>query len=75
MHIKFLIEDSSGKKLLEILLPKILGEQGYTHSWKLHSYKGVGHLSTKIQTAEDAANRQLLNQLPKFYQVMVIPWL
>jgi hypothetical protein len=44
MHIEVLVEDSSGKKLLETLLPKILGAMGEPHTWRLHAYKGIGRV-------------------------------
>lgn len=44
MHIEILVEDSSGKKLLEALLPKLLGVHGEAHTWNMHSYKGIGHI-------------------------------
>lgn len=40
MHIEILVEDSSGERLLGILLPKLLGEHGTPHTWRLHAYKG-----------------------------------
>jgi hypothetical protein len=33
MHIEILVEDSSGQKLLEAVLPKLLGEYGEPHTW------------------------------------------
>ncbi len=67
MHIEFLIEDSSGKKLLDTLLPKILGKNGSKCSWRLHSYKGVGRIPKGIKTVAAPENRQLLDQLPKLF--------
>jgi len=32
MHIEILVEDSSGAKLLDSVLPKLLGEQAKPHS-------------------------------------------
>ena len=42
MHIEILVEDSSGERLLRLLLPQILGPQGSPHTWRLHAYKGIG---------------------------------
>ena len=39
MHIEFLIEDISGAKMLEIMLPKMLPVE---YTYNIHSYKGVG---------------------------------
>ena len=65
MHIEILVEDSSGKSLLEALLPKILGEQGEPHGWRIHSYKGVGRIPKNWTGTPDPAKRFLLEQLPK----------
>lgn len=65
MHIEILVEDASGKKLLESLLPKLFGEQGDQHTWRLHSYKGIGRIPKDLNAGGDPAKRILLNQLPK----------
>jgi len=65
MHIEFLVEDSSGEKLLQILLPKILGEPGNRHSWRLHPYKGIGRIPKNLTKAVDPAKRMLLDHLPR----------
>lgn len=41
MHLEVLVEDSSGKRMLEHLLPKILEGRG---TFKVHSYRGVGRI-------------------------------
>jgi hypothetical protein len=65
MHIEVLVEDSSGKKLLESLFPKILGEMGAPHTWRLISYKGIGRVPKGLIAGSDASKRILLNQLPR----------
>lgn len=65
MHIEILVEDSSGEALLKILLPQILGTQGDPHSWRLHSYKGIGRIPKGLMTRADPAKRILLDQLPR----------
>jgi hypothetical protein len=65
MHIEILVEDSSGEKLLQILLPKLLGYQGKPHTWRLHAYKGIGRIPHGLSTKADPAKRILLDQLPK----------
>ena len=35
MHIEILVEDSSGEKLLQVLLPQLIGPQGDPHTWKV----------------------------------------
>ena len=44
MHIEILVEDASGEKLLESLLPKVFGTQGDPHTWRVHAYKGIGRI-------------------------------
>ncbi len=65
MHIEILVEDSSGEKLLQVLLPQLIGTQGDPHTWRLHSYKGIGRIPSDLVTKADPAKRILLDQLPK----------
>jgi hypothetical protein len=62
MHIEILIEDSSGEQLLKCLLPRILGDQGEPHNWRLHSYKGIGRMPRGLKTTADPAKRILLDR-------------
>lgn len=68
MHIEFLVEDSSGAKLLAHLLPQILGEQGSPHTWRLKPYKGIGRIPPGLTAKADPAKRMLLNHLPRLLQ-------
>jgi len=65
MHIEILVEDSSGERLLQVLLPKLLGSQGEPHTWRLHAYKGIGRIPKGLVTSSGPAKRILLDQLPK----------
>ena len=65
MHIEILTEDASGKRLLDALLPKILGSHGEPHTWRTHSYKGVGRLPKDLSASTDPQHRILLARLPK----------
>lgn len=65
MHIEFLVEDSSGEKMLSQLLPKILGEQGEPHTWRMKAYKGIGRIPPGLSVKADPAKRMLLDQLPR----------
>lgn len=65
MHIEVLVEDSSGEKLLEILLPKLLGPQAAPHTWRLHAYKGIGRIPKGLSGRGDPNKRILLDQLPR----------
>lgn len=68
MHIEFLVEDSSGEKLLTQLVPQILGAQGEPHTWRLKHYKGIGRIPQGLKTKADPAKRILLDQLPRLLQ-------
>ena len=62
MHIEFLVEDSSGEKLLAQLLPHILGEQRSLHTWRLTAYKGIGRTTftdslAKLTGEEEKSSR------------------
>lgn len=41
MHFEILVEDLSGKKMLDILVPKIIGS---AHTFKIHCYNGIGNI-------------------------------
>ncbi len=62
MHFEVLVEDQSGKKALDILIPKIIGDQ---HSFEVHAYKGIGRIPRNLKSSTDASKRILLAQLPK----------
>lgn len=65
MHIEVLVEDSSGAKLVETLLPALIGANGDAHTWRVHRYKGIGRLPTGLSAQGDPSKRALLNQLPR----------
>lgn len=65
MHIEVLVEDSSGAKLVATLLPRIIGLEGDPHTWRIHPYKGIGHLPKGLATKTDPAKRAMLDQLPR----------
>lgn len=65
MHIEILVEDSSGEKLLEAILPKLFGMQGDPHTWRVHAYKGIGRIPKNLNAGGDPAKRILLDQLPR----------
>ena len=62
MHFEFLVEDKSGKLALQSILPKILGD---FHSYRIHAYRGIGHLPQDLRTAAQPQHRALLSQLPR----------
>jgi hypothetical protein len=62
MHFEFLIEDQSGAKAMEILLPKLLDDKA---TYKIIPYKGLGRLPKNLLPGSDANKRILLDQLPR----------
>ncbi|MCR4317864.1 MAG: DUF4276 family protein [Planctomycetes bacterium] len=62
MHFEILVEDLSGKKALDILVHKIVGDE---HTYQVHSYKGVGQIPKNMRDTKDASKRILLQNLPK----------
>jgi hypothetical protein len=66
MHFDILVEDFSGKQLLDIIVPKIIDSPKNTY--KVHSYKGCGRIPKDLHTTQDASKRILLEQLPRLLQ-------
>src|ERR1022692_2963438 len=62
MHVEILVEDLSGKKALDVLVPKIIGDQD---TFRVHFYKGVGRIPKNMKDAADPSKRILLTNLPK----------
>ena len=61
MYFEILIEDQSGKKALDILIPKIIGNQ---HKFKIRHYKGIGHIPKNLTNPINVSADLLLPQLP-----------
>jgi hypothetical protein len=62
VHFEILVEDQSGKKMLDILVPKIIGNN---HTFDIKSYKGIGRIPVKMNSSLDASKRILLDNLPR----------
>ncbi len=62
MHLEILVEDQSGKKAIDVLVPKIIGEG---HTYRVIDYKGIGRIPKNLGANLDASKRILLTQLPK----------
>ncbi len=62
MHFEILVEDISGKKVLDILIPKIIGT---SNTFQIHSYKGIGRIPKNLRGKTDPVKRILLDRLPK----------
>jgi len=65
MHFEILVEDASGKIILESVLDKILGPNGQGYTYKIISFQGLGHIPKKLKRTTDLKKRLLLNLLPK----------
>jgi hypothetical protein len=65
MHVEVLVEDSSGAALMSHLMPKLLGEDGREHTWRIHHYKGIGRIPPNMTRQSDAAKKTLLDNLPR----------
>jgi hypothetical protein len=61
MHIRVLVEDASGKIMLEHILPGLVGAD---HSFEVKSWKGIGRLPTDLRSDPDPRKRTLLDKLP-----------
>lgn len=64
MHFAILAEDISGKTMLDILVPKILGPDT-EHTFEVYPYKGIGHIPKGLNPKTDPEKRILLDQLPR----------
>ena len=62
MHFEVLVEDASGKRALDILIPKMIGGE---HTFKVTEYRGIGHIPRNLKSVTDAGKRILLDQLPR----------
>lgn len=62
MHFEIHVEDQSGKTVLDILVPKIIGD---THTFVVHFYKGIGRIPRSMSDPRDASKRILMDTLPK----------
>ena len=62
MHFEVLVEDPSGKSALDIFMPKIIGRDD---TYRVISYRGIGHVPRDLQGSTDPTKRVLLNQLPR----------
>ena len=61
MHFEILVEDSSGKRALDVLVPKIVGDP---HTFRVIGFRGIGRIPRNLKSGTAAINRLLLNQLP-----------
>jgi hypothetical protein len=69
MYIQFLIEDMS----TEILVNHVMEKFKYIHpenkiSYKIKSFRGIGHLPTEGKTVIERKTGKLLNDLPMYFE-------
>lgn len=62
MHFEILTEDKSGKKILDTVVPRIIGT---AHTFKVIGYSGIGAIPRNMKTSRDVNKRVLLGQLRK----------
>lgn len=62
MHFEILVEDRSGKRALDILIPKIIGAQD---TFRVIGYRGIGRIPENLTPQTDVSQRILLDQLPR----------
>lgn len=65
MHFEILVEDQSGKKMLDLLVPKIIGDED---SFNIHAYNGIGRIPRNLRESSDPSKRLLLDRLPSLLQ-------
>ena len=64
VHFEVLVEDASGSIAITTILEKILGHNKTVHSWRMHSYQGIGRIPRDLYRVPDPKKRLLLDQLP-----------
>ncbi len=62
MHFEILVEDQSGKRALDIVVPKLVGA---ADTFGVKSYKGLGRIPPSLSGKADPKKRILLDQLPR----------
>jgi len=62
MYFRFFVEDISGKRMLERLVPKIIGDG---HQIDIFGYRGLDRLPDNLDKVPDPQNRTLMGNLPR----------
>ena len=62
MHFEILVEDMSGKIVLDAVTGKILGT---SHTSRVIPYRGIGHIPENLRGTSDPRRRILLDRLPR----------
>jgi len=63
MYFSIHIEDQSGKRLLEHLVPKLIDQS--VDQFEIHPYRGIGRIPKGMKSGGEARHRILLDQLPR----------
>ncbi len=64
-HLEILVEDSSGKEMLQVILSKIIGPSGNICTYRIISYKGIGYIPRNLMGKTNPRKRILLDRLPR----------
>jgi hypothetical protein len=62
VHLEILVEDLSGQKALDVLIPHLVNADD---TFQIHPYKGIGHIPKSMRDTRNASKRILLDNLPK----------
>ena len=65
VHIEFLVEDASGKLILEKLMEKY-SEQRKNISFRIKGFKGIGRLPKRFDKISMIKTQSLLHDLPAY---------
>lgn len=71
MHFEVLVEDESGKRMLDVLVPRIVGPD---HTVRVVPYKGIGHIPKGLTGNIDVSKRIILDRLPDLLRVYGKSW-
>ena len=71
MHFEILVEDISGKKVLDNLVPRLINDND---TFRVISFKGIGHFPKNGTTGIAILTQKLLNDLPKLLVSYAKTW-
>ncbi len=71
MHYEILVEDASGKIALKAILEKILGPNGQDHTYRIISYKGIGHIPKNLKERQIRKNGFFWTDCQSYSEAMV----
>ena len=65
MHFEILVEDISGKIVLDAVTRRILDSVGTNHTNRIIPYRGIGRIPENLSDTSDPRRRILLDRLPR----------